>query len=383
MPRSERTWFQRRISHGYQPLPPLDATAVLVTAAGRSCEVGSEAAAAERLAALPHEALGVLMPTYVARCVGAAHAAAVAHVLDQLEAVRRAYPGVPLTLWLGMQSDDHDGGAAVKRLCRLLAEQIVPDGVTLVGLALPGRGKLRTINAALRVTRSLDYVGWLWLDDDIELAENCLVQLVARFLERGRCGAVGAVETALPGDAAPARVMDAVSHHTTPPYDYPKAACMIVATDVVGGGIPLRRFTDDGYVLFELLSRVSADQPADFDMVPQARYRFYRVGRSGDTLRRLRRSLYSHVTCMADYPWPVAHRYLARHLFYGLWPLAPWDDRRGLRAGSVRWLLKAVHFSWLCLVAAGLLLRGLTRRPLRHVGWGDDGDFRTPLAGAV
>jgi hypothetical protein len=84
---------------------------------------------------------------------------------------------------------------------------------------------------------------------------------------------------------------------------------------------------------------------------------------------------------MADYPRATAHRYFRDVLFHGLWPLARWDGGRGPVRGAVRWTVKAVHFGWFCAVASGLVVRGLTHRPLRSVPWGDEGDFRRPATG--
>ncbi|MEU4526622.1 hypothetical protein AB0F49_00165 [Micromonospora ureilytica] len=381
MSQIHRAPVQRWVSAGYQPPHLDDPPVTLVFGPAVRAVPQTDPAAAEHLRALPRAALSVLLPTYVARCDAELQAAALDHVLGRLKPIRHEHPDLPVIVWLGMQSDDRDGGEAVDRLTQVLANRAAQDGVTVVGLAIPGRGKLRTINAAIRVSRELGCRGWVWIDDDVELDEFCLSRLVTRFFDRGGRGAVGGTETALVGEAVPARLMGALSTHTVPPYSYPKAACMLVATAVLADGISPRRFTDDGFVLFELLARASDHAPPDFEMVTDARYRYFRVSRSGDTLRRLRRSMYSHVTCMADYPWRAAHRYFAQHLFYGLWPLAPWDGRRGPVRGLVRWGLKAIHFTWFCWVALGLAARALVGRPLRQVGWGDDGDFRTPLSG--
>nr|ANQ31712.1 glycosyltransferase [Actinoplanes teichomyceticus] len=299
-------------------------------------------------------------------------------MLDRLVPVREAHPGLPVTVWIGIQADGGDA-AAIERVTAVLGHLRVPAGLVVVGAALAGRGKLLTTNAVLRVTAALRYTGWLWVDDDVELAPDCLQRLVTRFLERGGTGAVGACETAQISTTPSARMMDTVSEHTMPPYAYPAAGCMLVAADVVAGGISPRRLTDDGFVVFELLTRAPDGAAADFEVVPEARCGFCRIGRASDTLVRLRRSMYSHVVSMADYPSRTARRYFQQYLFYGLWPLAPWDGRRGPARGLVRWSIKAVHFTWFGAVAASLAVRGLAGHPVRGVTWGADGDFRTAL----
>ncbi|MFE7278023.1 glycosyltransferase family 2 protein [Streptomyces sp. NPDC057623] len=368
---SGRIWWQRAVARGFAPLPPPHTPVTLV----RSGELRPDPVDLET--SLPSGGLGVLLPTYVARCDAAAHETALRHLLDALAEVRAARPDLPLTLWLGMQYGPGEQAEALDRLVRL-TEVAAP--VPVVGFALPGRGKLRTVNTALRLSRPLGHIGWLWTDDDVEFAPGCLARLVDRFHERGRTGAVGAHLVALPRPSAASRTMDRISGVTVPPGACPAAACMLVVADVVAAGIPARRLADDGHVLFELLDPDAADPLHDLEVLPEARGSFYRVSRTHDTLRRLRRSLYSHVTCTADYPWPTARTYLTGTLFHGLWPLAAWDNSGGPVRGLKRWTVKAVHLTWFCTVAAGLAARGAAGRPLRHVPWGDDGDFRSPAA---
>ncbi|MFB7598157.1 glycosyltransferase family 2 protein [Streptomyces sp. NPDC056160] len=417
-----RLWWQRAVARGFDPAPAPDGPVALV-------RDGLVLPGHDALTALPTGGLGVLLPTYVARCGLDEQRTALRHLLDALAEVRASRPGLPLTLWLGMQYGPGELGEAVRRLRALTgtaaraegagtaaaADGAGPtasadgagtdasvDGVEtgtsvdaacttpagaagalpadVVGFALPGPGKIRTVNAALRLSRPLGHTGWLWTDDDVHLAPGCLARLVARFQERGATGAVGAHLAALPRASAAARTMDRVSRVTTPPAPCPAAACMLVAAPVLAGGIPARRLADDGHVLFELLDPAAPDPWHDLEVLSEARGSFYRVGRSHDTLRRLRRSLYSHVTCTADYPWPVARLYLTGVLFHGLWPLAPWNGAGGWARGAKRWTVKAVQAAWFCSVAAGLAGRGLLGRPLRHVPWGDEGDFRSPAA---
>ncbi|MFF3485323.1 glycosyltransferase family 2 protein [Streptomyces sp. NPDC002701] len=368
---SGRTWWQRAVARGFDPLPPPRTPVTLVG----SGEVRRDPA--DLTAGLPAGGLGVLLPTYVARCPLAAQETALRQLLDALTDVRKARPGLPLTIWLGMQYGHGELEEAVDRLRALTRDRALP----VVGFALPGRGKLRTVNTALALSRRLGHTGWLWTDDDVEFGPGCLVRLVERFHERGCAGAVGAHLVALPRATAAARTMDRVSGVTVPPAAYPAAACMLVAAEVVAGGIPARRLADDGHVLFELLDPGAADPLHDLEVLPDARGTFYRVARTRDTLRRLRRSLYSHVTCTADYPWATARTYLTGTLFHGLWPLAAWDGSGGPVRGLKRWTVKAVHLAWFCSVAAGLAVRGAAGRPLRHVPWGDDGDFMSPAAG--
>ncbi|MET9296205.1 glycosyltransferase family 2 protein [Streptomyces sp. NPDC003077] len=385
---NDRTWWQRAVARGFDPAPAPWGPVTVVRAGEtvppeereRAAKTPEEyEQAAETLASrLPHGGLGVLLPSYVARCDAPAHTTAFHHLRGALAEVRAAHPDLPLTVWLGMQYGPGEYEEALLRLRRLT--ELAP--ADTVGFALPGPGKPRTVNAALHLSRHLGHTGWLWTDDDIQLAPGCLPRLVTRFRERGHTGAVGAQLTALSRPSAASRTMDRISGVTVPPDAYPSAACMLVATDVVAGGIPARRLADDGHVLFELLDPDAPDPLHDLEVLPDARGSFYRVSRTHDTLRRLRRSLYSHVTCTSDYPWATSRTYLTRILFHGLWPLAPWDGSGGTARGLKRWTIKAVHLTWFCAVAGELAVRGLAGRPLRQVAWGDEGDFQSPAAEA-
>ncbi|WP_323384011.1 glycosyltransferase family 2 protein [Streptomyces calidiresistens] len=300
------------------------------------------------------------------------------HLLDALGEVREGHPDLPITLWVGMQYGPGENEEALRRLRRLVALAPAERDFVTIGMALPGPGKLRTVSTVLGLSANAGHVGWIWTDDDIRFGPGCLVRLVSRFRERGYRGTVGAHSVALPAGTPASRTMERVAEVTAPPRACPAAACLIVAPDVLGTGIPARRLTDDGYVVFELIAPGAADPLHDLEVLPGARISFYRVGRTHDTFQRLRRSLHSHVTCVADYPWPTSRIYLRQILFHGLWPLASWDNSRGPVHGARRWMVKSLHFAWFCRVTVTLMARGAVGRPLRHVAWGDEGGFRSP-----
>lgn len=381
-PPGRRLWLQRLIARGYEPdpQPTVPVTGVVRTADG--FRPVREECLFDRLSRLPAGGIAILFPTYVSRCALVEHAAGLAHVIERLVEVRLKRPDLPLTLWVGMQHTDGDEDEAVCRLAQL-GQMAEINSLNFVGLALRGPGKMLTINASVRLSRGLDYEGWLWIDDDIDLEPHCLARLVARFFERGCRGAVGANKTGLPKAYWASRVLSQISRRTTPPRVYPTACCMIVQTKVIECGIPVRRVTDDGFVLFQLLDPAAGDPLHDLEVVADARCRFYTAAHGADNLRRLRRSMYSHVTCMADYPWSTARWYFSETLFFGLWPLGSWDNRGGQWRGAIRWLIKATHFGWFLTIATTLLVRGLAKRPIRHLAWGSDSDYRTSSTAAL
>lgn len=381
--REPRIWLQRMLARGFEPEPEpsVPVTCVLPTGDGRWPPV-PEGQLGPLLPGLPSGGIALLCPTYVGRCTAEQHAAHVAHVLSRLEELHHAHPDLPVALWVGMQWSGAQEGESLRRLAQLGRLAAAP-WVSFVGLSLPGPGKIRTINASVRLSRPLGIQGWVWVDDDIRMEPRCLERLVSRFLERGCRGAVGAAKVPLSRPYPASRGLHALKKHTAPLRNYPHACCMVVQTEVIAGGIPVRRLADDGFVLFELLDPSRDDPYHDLEVVAAARCVHYTGDRGGGTLRRSRRLLYSHLTCMADYSWPAARRYFSDTLFFGLWPLAPWDGRRGATRGALRWLVKAAHFCWFSADALALLWRAAANRPLREVSWGAAREYQFPSSPAV
>lgn len=312
-----------------------------------------------------HGGIAVLCPTYVERYDAQQHLELICRLLDALEETRRQCPSLPLSLWIGMQwSDDGDAAAHARTslLCKTAESRAIPK-FACHGLVLEGPSKLRTINAALRSAREMKIEGWAWIDDDIQLEPGCLSRLVSRFLQQGSRKAVGASKIAIAAPHSASRTLRAVSSLTRPPRSYPHACCMVVPAQVLGQGIPSRRLSDDGFVLFELLDPAHADPYHRMEVLEDARCRFVVGGNTSQSTSRFRRLLYSHVTCMADYSWPAARIYFQTMLFHGLWPLAKWG-------GTRRWIVKAFHFFLFAAIVAELAARGLLERPRRSVPWG-------------
>ena len=366
--------LRKLIARGFdpEPDPPLDPAWLALDAGGVCAQVAPERARAA-IAAAPAGVLCALLPTYVSRCSREEHLAACEHAVLRLREAREALPGTALFLIVGMQFGPGEEREAADRLAamgrRLAAHPDPAPG--FLGLALPGTGKRRTINAALRLGSSPNVRGWIWLDDDTRMEPGCLARLARRFVARGCRGSVGATVIRLADASRPSGWLRRVKTVTVPRRSYPQACCMVVETGILANGIPERRFSDDGFVFFELLDPSREDPYADLEVLAEARCSTFVGGGFRDTVRNLRRTLYSHVLCMADYPTAKARFYFRHSLFHGLWPLAPW-------AGPKKWLAKAVHFAWFCGVASRLALRGLARRPLRHVEWGAYSRYRVP-----
>jgi hypothetical protein len=324
--------------------------------------------------------MAVLCPTYVGRCGADEHAAHAGHLLDRVAEVRAALPELPLLVLVAMQwapGQEEEARRRVERLGALAAER----GLPYAGATLPGPGKVRNVNAAIRLAAPLRLRGWLWVDDDIRMEEGCLARLVARFAAKGFRGAVGASKISDAGPHRAAHWLKVVKGFTAPPRAHPAACCMAVESGVLAGGIPAHRITDDAYVCFSLIDPAAADPYHLLETLPDARCRVQVGGKAGETLRNLRRNLFSHIHYMADARPGVARAYLTHSLLHGLWPLAPWDGRKGVRHGAGKWLFKAAYLGWLSAEAAVLAGRGLVGRPRRSVSWGAYTAYTLPRDG--
>lgn len=371
MERGSRGRIRSLLARGYEPEPdpPLSIEAVVPVPAGSWARVALDELQPLLDDSLRH-GLGILLPTFVRRCSLDEQTRAVNRIVVQSRDTREAHPDLPLLVVVGMQWQGEEHDEAVRRL-EELGEVVARGGVgSYLGLCVPGPGKNRTINASLGATASLDLLGWFWTDDDAKWSPGCFRRLVTEFLKRGCRGAVGAqiIVRADRGEKWTERVSWA-KKVTTLQRPYPFASCMIVAPSVIAGGIPKRRYSDDGFVFFRLLRPRDGDPLHDLSIVTDAVCHLSTENRPRNVLRRWRRLIYSHLISLSDETSDNARYYFRQVLFYGLWPIAPWDGRRGLRLGAVRWSIKAFYFLWFCAEASLLLTRGIIGRPLRSVRW--------------
>jgi hypothetical protein len=364
--------FREVMSRGYspEPDPPLPVDAIATTCPESTHDDVTPSVVRAIVGDGVRQGIGILLPTFVRRCTPDEHVASLRRLLCQQEEVFRAHPELPTLLVVGMQwQSTEERSEAVSRLRQLAAE--VPAVLCrFLGLALPGPGKNRTINAALRLTADLGLRGWLWVDDDVEFSDACLARLTTAFLATGGRGAFGARPVVRAGSDTrwTARVSWA-KRITQLRRPYPNACCMLVEQAVLAGGIPKRRYSDDGFVFFRLLRPADPDPLRDLHIVEDATCFVTGEARPRGILRRWRRLIYSHLICLSEVSPAASRYYFSQMLFFGLWPLAPWDRDRGLRMGALRWCLKAGYFTWFCAEASLLFCRGLAGRPLRSVQW--------------
>jgi hypothetical protein len=372
---TSRTFIQAIVARGYRPVLEPDAVVRWVTAGAPERELGVEAV----LSRMPADSIFALCPTYLGRCDLSEHCAIVERFSRQLGLVVRRRPNLGIVLFVGMQwLESHDSDneeAALQRLRTLatIAEQHSPSA--FVGFALKGPGKNRTINAALGAGEGGRPRGWLWIDDDIQLEDGCLERLIDRFLAEPRRGAVGATIVQRQQRYASSRWLHRVGKLTAPLKAFPTAGCMIVEPRVLRGGIPVRCFADDAFVLFELLDPSRKDPFEALEVVREARA-YHPVGGSGRvTYAQWRRRLYTHVIYTAEYPPEVARCYLSSCLFFGLWPISDWDRSLGIGGTMLRWMIKAVHLVLFLGAAANLFVRGVVDRPIDSVSWGSSDEY--------
>lgn len=282
---------------------------------------------------------------------------------------------VPNTaLLVGVQTLDADPHATSAALAEELTD-ISHDNVPLGGFVLAGPGKLHSTNIGIAEAERIGADGLLLLDDDIVLLPGCLSALVEAFRAGSGKRALGARKLGRPHESLSGRTLFALKSLTQPATNYPHGCCMIVATEAVRGGLATHHHSDDGQILFRLL-QPHADNPlATLMIVPDAECSHVVGGTLRATLVRLNRMLHHHAIAMADAPRESALWYFRNSLFYGLWPLAPFDASGGVPRGIAKLAVKAIYFTWFSVIVAKLVLRSAIGRPQSGVDWGDSGQF--------
>ncbi|WP_229891024.1 hypothetical protein [Streptomyces lavendofoliae] len=368
------------VSRGYRPGTTWS-TPVRYVLDGRPEPRGArEAADALRPAPATGTAVALVAPTYVGRGTLAEQEERLDALLERVVEAADAHPDVGVLLFVGMQwRDAAEEKEALRRLAALVRRAAArAPGVRACGLSLRGPGKPRTLNAAFAVARTLGCAGVGWLDDDVTLEPGCLAHLVRAFVTDGCRGAVGATKVPHTAAYATSRALARAKAVAAPATCYPHGCCVLVATDVVAGGMPDRYVSDDGYVCFRLLDPGLPDPLRYLRLVPEARCHYVVAGPAGETRRRIRRLLLNHLIDLADWPLPVARYYFRHVLFGGMWPLTGFDRARGVRHGAAVAAIKWLYFCWFCGVGAELYVRGLLRRPLREVRWAPYSAVRNP-----
>ncbi|MGA4957597.1 glycosyltransferase family protein [Streptomyces lavendulocolor] len=368
------------VSRGYRPGTTWS-TPVRYVLDGRPEPRGArEAADALRPARPSGTAVALVAPTYVGRGTLAEQAERLDALLDRVAEAVRAHPDVGVLLFVGMQwRDAAEEKEALLRLEALLRRATEREpGVRVCGLSLRGPGKPRTLNAAVAVAELLGCAGVGWFDDDVTLEPDCLAHLVGAFVAGGCRGAVGATKVPHTAAYATSRTLARAKAVAAPATDYPHGCCILVATEVMAGGMPDRYVSDDGYVCFRLLDPRLPDPLRYLRLVPEARCHYVVAGPAGETRRRIRRLLLNHLIDLADWPLPVARHYFRHVLFGGMWPLTGFHRAKGVRHGVAEAAIKWLYFCWFCGVGAELYVRGLVRRPLREVRWAAYSTVRNP-----
>ncbi|MEU7657356.1 hypothetical protein [Streptomyces lincolnensis] len=332
---------------------------------------GHARAAADALRADVRPALALIAPTYVSRGPLGDQEKRLDALLEQVAGLTEAQPDAPVVLFVGMQwSSPEEEDESVRRLRALLGRvRVRLPRLAVCGLSLPGPGKPRTLNAAVEVAELLGCVGVGWVDDDVVLEPGCLAALARDFLAGGCRGAVGATKVPHTKAFATSRLLARAKEIAAPATAYPHGCCILVATDVLSGGMPGRYISDDGYVCFRLLDPEAPDPLGRLRLVPDALCHYHVAGPAGETRRRIRRLLLNHLVDLADWPLPVVRHYFRHLLFSGMWPLTGFDAADGRRRGVQKAAIKWLYFAWFAGIGTELFLRGLTGRPLYRVEW--------------
>jgi len=373
-----RQWVTSTIASGYQRrVSPEWLAATHVITDGDSAHVVSDKEWVLRRLNLGIGGIALVVPTYVGRASAEGHCEMVEAILSQICQIHGAHPEMQVVLIVGMQWDGDLRADSIQRLgtlARLSGRSQVP----FVGLSLTKTRKTATLNAAIEVANGFRADGIGWLDDDVRLEPHCFQRMVERLAAKGFRGAVGAVKKGRPRFNLASRLLFLAKSVTQPACNYPHGCCILVERRVVEKGIPSRYVSDDGYVCFELLDPSRPNPLEMLELVADTGCLHYVGGSAGQNRARIRRMLTNHVIFLSDYPPEVSTYYFRHILFYGLWPLAPWDKLNPPHIAAAKWVLKSLYLCWFLGVAADLFVRGLIKRPRTDVPWGGVPDSDAP-----
>lgn len=367
---SLRGWLRRVRAAGYQPAPARPGPVSFLLDGDKVVADPARVVPALVPADPAAVTLGLVAPTHLDRGSVAAQRAWAAELLDRASEAVAAHPRLQLAVLVSMQwSDQAAADEAVGRLRQLVTGLPVRERIRVIGLSLPGPGKVRALNAAIALCEQAGLPGLGWCDDDVRLEPDCLRMLIGAFLADDCRGAVGATKIPHASRDRTSQLLYRAKAVAAPATSYPHGCCLMVGLDVLAGGIPDRYRCDDGYVCFRLLDPKLPDPLRFLRLVPAARCHYQVAGPAGESRRRIRRLLLNHHVFLTDWPVASARYYLRQVLFPGMWPVAGWEGRRGFRTGLLNAAIKWVYFGWFAAVGAELFGRGLVGRPLRHLAW--------------
>lgn len=315
------------------------------------------------------EKIGFILPTYVDSMSIKRQLEQYHHYFESLREAAKKYMNFSLVVFVAMQWKDGQREEARQRLEKIMKLDI-QDDFQLIAFSCKAQKKTSSLNIAISIAQELKSIAIGWIDDDVILKQDCLKYLIKDFLNLTEPGAVGANKIGIPVTNKSSKIFFKLKSVTTPAMNYPHGCCMLVSAELIKNGIPERYHSDDGYICFELI-RPNKDNPFDLLKITNKAICYHFVGGElKNILKRIRRLLLFHVIFMADYPINVATYYFKYSLFYGLWPLAPWDRNKTPILSLFKWLLKAIYFMVFVTVAIELAIRGIINKPLEKINWG-------------
>jgi hypothetical protein len=364
LPSADRSWWQQLLARGFaSPEDRLQDVIVLQD---------------HRPASSDRKQIAIFLPTMLARF----DLAGVGEFLDEIgREIRFAIEeaDVDIHLYIAMQyggGSEVKGRAAVEMMLQTLAQSLrgTPARVGMVALLLPGPGKIVSINAmtALASDRKVEAV--VLIDDDVAFSAKCFSRLIQAYLASPAPVAIGARKIGQPFATSSSQILSRMKTFTQPAVNYPHACCMIVSIEVIAPEIPLIYSSDDGYVCFRLLQPWSAEPLERLRLLDHA-YCYHQVGGrdAGEIFSRIRRMLLHHHLFLSHADRQSTGYYLSQLLFFGMWPLVPFDRANGWGRGIIKCLLKYAYAIWFGKIAIELIVRGFSNRPLSEISWGGMG----------
>lgn len=324
--------------------------------------------------------IGVIFPTYVSRCTFDEFAVSISNLAIQLLQTSVKIPDLEIIVFIGVQWQSREVDQAK---CLINKALEIIGGITtffVVGAEIPVLSKNITLDYFFKFVSPLGLEGMLWIDDDIVMSDNCISNLLHRFLKENRCGAFGARKIPTKKKYNGSKFLYFVKKYIkSENRQYPHGCCMIVSKQYISDGIPERfmGIGEDGYFCFLLLDPKNEHSFAQLTIVEDAICYYCVGGPFRELYPRLKRTILHTLILMGEFPAETSIFYFKEIWFYGLWPVAAADDKLSHKT-FLRYAFKLIYFIWVIEVYLELYFRSKFNYPLRGINWSAYSHYVSP-----
>jgi hypothetical protein len=315
------------------------------------------------------------LPTYLERCPPAVHASNIANAHAQF-LHESSPPSIALAhIILALQHRPEDAELAERHVAEVLAALSPAVRERLHILLLDLHGKVPALNEAFRALREIGHDGLVgWIDDDIDLAPDCLARMAGHLDRNPGVALAGASKVAVANRQKAAKIWYRVKQivkSTGRPH--PHGCTVLARMRVIGAGVPPRYVGEDGYFALLLFDETAPDPFHQMAVVPDATCQHVVGGPAGEIVQRVRRTFYENAIFLADFPAQRSALFADLCLFHGL------VRQAGRKRGSLinqflQWLTVVGYFK----VAWNLYRCGVKGRPMTRIHWNAYQDHSRP-----